>query len=100
MSPEALEHLLQLTGQKLSKRDTRFRKSKPAAECLAFTLQFLASDDGQKSLSFAFCIGNGTVTNIIKEACIVLKEFLTDKSVKPPRCERDWLEIARDFEEI
>ena len=27
-------------------------------------------------------------------------KVLTDKFVKPPRCETDWLEIARDFEKI
>ena len=37
---------------------------------------------------------------IIKETCIVLKDVLTDKFIQPPRCETDWLEIVRDFEEI
>ena len=37
---------------------------------------------------------------IIKETCIVLKGVLTDKLIQPPRCETDWLEIVRDFEEI
>ena len=66
MSPERLEHLLQLTGQKLLKRGTRFRKPIPAAERLAFTLRFLTSSDSEKSLSFAFRIGTKTVSNIIK----------------------------------
>ena len=39
------EHLFQLTGQKLSKRDTRFRKSIPAAEPMILTPRFLASGD-------------------------------------------------------
>ena len=67
---------------------------------MALTFRFLASGDSQKSLSFAFRIGTTTVSNIIKETCIVLKEVLTDKFAKPPRCETKWLEIARDFEEI
>ena len=99
ISPEKLEYLLQLTGQKLSKRDTRFRKSIPSAESLTLILRFLASGDSQKSPSFTFRIGTTTVSNIIKETCLVLKEVLTYKVVKPPRCETDWLEIASDFEE-
>ena len=95
MSPERFELLLQLTSQKLSKRDTYFKKSILAAERLTLTLRFLASGDSQKSLSFAFRIGTTTVSNIIKETCNV-----TEKFVKPSRCETDWLEIARDFEEI
>ena len=66
MSPEIFEHLLQLTGLKLSKGDTRFRKSIPVAERLTLTLRFLASSDSQKSLSFVFRIR-------IKETCIVLR---------------------------
>ena len=81
MSPERFEHLLQLTAQKISRRGTRFRKSMPAAERLAFTLRFLASVDSQKSLSFAFRIGTTTVSNIINETCIALKEVLTDRFI-------------------
>ena len=80
MSPEKFEYLLQLTGQKLSKRDSRFRKSIHAAE------RFLASGERQKSLSFAYRIGTTAVSNIIKETCIILKEVLTNKFVKRPRC--------------
>ena len=54
MSPERFEHLLQLIGPKITKEDTRFRKSIPAGECLALTLRFLASGDSQKSLSFSY----------------------------------------------
>ena len=54
-----------------------------------------------RSLSvLLFALELQTVSSIIKETCIVLKEVLTNKFVKPPRCETDWLEIARDFEEI
>ena len=98
MSPERFEHLLQLTGHKLSKKDTRFRKAIPTAERLALTLRFLASGDSQKSLSFAFRIGTTTVSNINSETCIAIKEELGTKFLRPPRRPPDWLEISRDFE--
>ena len=85
---------------KVIKTRYSFQKSIPAAERLALTLRFLASGDSQKSLSFAFRIEITTLSNIIKETCIVLNEVLTDEFVKPPRCETDLLEITRDFEEI
>ena len=100
MSPGRFEHLLQLTGHKLSKKDTRFRKAIPAAERLALTLRFLASGDSQKSLSFAFRIGTATVSNIISETCIAIKEELGTKFLRPPRFPSDWLEISRDFEDF
>ena len=76
MSPERFEHLLQLIGPKITKEDTRFRKSIPAGERLALTLRFLASGDSQKSLSFSYRMGTTTVSNIIKETCIALHEVL------------------------
>ena len=85
MSSERFEHLLQLSGQKLK----LVRKSISAAERVALTLRYLASGDSPKSLSFAFRIGTTTVSNIIKKTCIVLKDVLTDKFVKTPRCETD-----------
>ena len=97
MSPERFEHLLQLASRKLSKRDTRFRKSIPTAEHLELTLRFLASSDGQKSLSFACRIGTTTVSNIIKETYILLKEVSTEKFVKPTRCKRFLWEILKKF---
>ena len=100
MSPERFEHLLQLIGHRLSKKDTRFRKSIPASERLALTLRFLASGDSQKSLSFAFRIGTTTVSNIISETCDVIRQVLGVKFLKAPRCPSDWLEIADGFEEI
>jgi len=100
MSPERFEHLLELVGPKISKKDTRFRNAIPAAERLALTLRFLASGDNQKSLSYAFRIATTTVSRIISETCIAIKEALADKFVKPPRCEEDWLQIAREFERI
>ena len=72
----------------------------PAAERLALTLRFLASGDSQKSISFVFSIVTTTVSNIIKETCFVLKEILTDRFVKLPSCETDWLEIARYLKEF
>ena len=100
MSPERFEHLLQLTGHKLSKKDTRFRKAIPAAERLVLTLRFMASGDSQKSLSFAFRIGTTTIINIISETFIAIKEELGTKFLRLPRCPSHWLEISRDFEDF
>ena len=100
MSPERFKHLLQLVGPKISKKDTRLRNAIPAAERLALTLRFLASGDSQKSLSFAFRIGTTTVSNIISETCIAIKESLCIKFLRPPRSQTDWLEIVKDFEDF
>ena len=48
----------------------------PVAGRLALTLRFSASGDSQKSPSFVCRIGTTTVSNSIKETCIVLKGTL------------------------
>ena len=100
MSPERFEHLVQLTGQNIAKKYTNFRKSIPAAERFALTLRFLASGDSQKSRRFAFHIRTTTVSNIIKETCIAIHEVLVPTYLRPLLCPTDWMEIAKDFEEI
>ena len=89
-----------LSDQKISKRDTCFRKSIPVAELSALTPRFLAFSNRQKFPSFAFCIETRTVSNIIKETCIVLKEILSDKFVKPPHCKIDWLEMREILKKV
>ena len=100
MSPERFEHLLQLTGARLTKKDTRFRKAIPPGERLALTIRYLASGDSQVSLSFAFRVGTTTASDIISETCKVITEILKVDYLKAPSSQSDWLGIAQDFEEM
>lgn len=49
------------------------------------------------SLSYAFRIGQGTVSTIIFETCLALWKCLTNKVLCLPS-EDDWQRIAKDFE--
>lgn len=40
-----------------------------APERLALTLRFVATGESFKSLSFQFCISNGTISYIVKKVC-------------------------------
>jgi hypothetical protein len=50
MSPSEYEFLVNLIGEKISKKDTAFRKAISVQERLALTLRFLASGDSYVSL--------------------------------------------------
>ena len=99
MNPERFDHLLELVGDKIVKKDTRFRKSISAKERLAVTLKFLASGDAQQSISYSYRIGKSTVSKIIAETCEAIYQSL-DKYLCAPKDSNDWLRISKDFEEL
>jgi len=56
MSPSEFEVLINLTGEKISKKDIAFRKAISVQERLALTLRFLASGDSYVNLQHLFKI--------------------------------------------
>jgi hypothetical protein len=52
MSPSEIEFLINLIGEKISKKDTAFRKATSVQERLALTLRFLASGDSNVSQQY------------------------------------------------
>ena len=50
----------------------------PAGERLAVMLRFLASEEPQQSLSFAYRIGKSTLSRILRETCDAIFSVLKD----------------------
>ena len=76
MTPERFDHLLNLIRDKITKKDTRFRKPVSAEESLALTIRFLATGESQQSLSFSYRLGKATVSNIVSETCQAIYDSL------------------------
>jgi hypothetical protein len=78
MSPSESEFLINLIGEKISKKDTTFRKAISVQERLALTLRFLVSGDTYVSLQYLFKISKQAISCIVPEVCGSLVEKLKD----------------------
>ncbi|XP_029677097.1 protein ALP1-like [Formica exsecta] len=98
MDPIIFQESLKLVGPSIVKQYV-IRDPIPPETRLHITLRYLASGDSMASISYAYRIGNNTVSKIISETCEeiwnALKEtvFLHDNP-------ESWQEIADEFERL
>jgi hypothetical protein len=78
MSPSEFEILINLFGEKFSKKDTAFRKAISAQESFALTLRLLTSGVSYVSLQYLFKISKQAISCIVLEVCEALFEILKD----------------------
>jgi len=78
MSLSEFEFLINLIGEKISKKDTAFWKAISVQERLALTLRFLASGDSYVSLQYLFKISKQAIICIVPEVCEAVVEKLKD----------------------
>ena len=99
MSPERFEDLLTLVGPFIAKKPCRSRNPISEAERLMVTLRYLATGDSQQSHSFLFRIGKSTISNLLRATCEAIWVTLKEQYLKVPPTTRDWLRIAKEFED-
>jgi hypothetical protein len=78
MSPSEVEFIINLIGEKISKKDAPFRKAISVQERLALMLHFLSSGDSYVSLQYLFKISKQAISCIVLEVCEALVEKLKD----------------------
>jgi len=78
MSPSEFKFLINLIGEKISKKDTAYRKVISAQESLALTLCFLANGGSYVTLQYLFKISKQAISCIVPGVCEALVEKLKD----------------------
>ncbi|CAB3983650.1 Hypothetical predicted protein [Paramuricea clavata] len=76
MTPENFQKLVTILSPYITKQDTNMRESISAEE------RFLASGESFRSLSFAFRVGERTISEIVKETCQVIYHVMKDTFLK------------------
>ena len=99
MSPERLEHLLNLIGPYMKTRTCRSRAPISIKERLVLTLRYLATGDSQQSQSFNFRIGRSTVCVITREMSAVMWEALNNIYLNFPKTQEDFKKAAEEFQQ-
>ncbi|XP_046753220.1 protein ALP1-like [Diprion similis] len=98
MSRNDFNFILNSIKDKISKKDTVFRKAVSPEERLAVTLRFLATGDSFTSLQYLFKISKQLISEIIPDVCRAIIDCLKDHVKMPSTC-NEWKSIADAFNE-
>ena len=99
MSPERMEHLLQLVAPMIKKKTTKFREAISPADRLMVTLRYFASGNSQVSLSYLFLMGKKTISQIVSETSRAIHIARKDPYFTSPKSAEQWRQISLEFSE-
>ncbi|XP_069613148.1 uncharacterized protein [Ranitomeya imitator] len=99
MRREHFDLLLEQVGDVIQRQDTRMRFSIAPAEWLMVTLRFLATVESLTSLHYQFRLGISTISGIVKETCLAIREILHQEYIPQPTKDI-WLTSAELFEKL
>lgn len=84
----------------ITQKGTRVRKAIGPAERLSLSPHDLAYGDSQHSNPSGYRIGRSTASKIIRETCEALRTVLHEEYLKPPNSDKEWKEIANEFQRL
>ena len=96
--PEMFHHLLDSLRPALSK-DPRRSPILPGVK-LAVTLQHLGHGTSYTCMANFWRFPHNTISVIVREVCLALIDQFLIEYLSPPSNEEEWLQTARDFEEV
>ncbi|XP_033104337.1 uncharacterized protein LOC117106923 [Anneissia japonica] len=76
------DHLLELVGPTISKKDTNLREAIPAHHRLSVTLRFLATGESYTSLAYQHRVSEQSLSRLIPEVCEAIYNSLKDEYMK------------------
>ncbi|XP_040358012.2 protein ANTAGONIST OF LIKE HETEROCHROMATIN PROTEIN 1 [Ixodes scapularis] len=99
MPPRTFDTLLELLADRISKKNTRYRKAIDPSARLAMTLRFLAAGHSLRTLSYDFLVGRSTACSVVSDVCAALWDILRPLYLICPQTADEWLRVAAEFEE-
>ncbi|XP_036320822.1 uncharacterized protein LOC118735273 isoform X2 [Rhagoletis pomonella] len=100
MSIDQFNEVHSLVDTKIKKSDTRMRCAITTRVRLAITLRYLATGDSFRSLEFLSHISRKTISKFLPEVLEALTEALQEEYLKTPTTEKEWLDVANNFESL
>ncbi|KAJ8967678.1 hypothetical protein NQ317_009226 [Molorchus minor] len=82
MNAVQVQHIIELVGPKIVKKNTKMREAISVYERVMVTLRFLATGDSYSSLQYLFRIPVCTIGRIVKEVAPAIYDALKDKYMK------------------
>lgn len=99
MNPTKFEELLSYVAPEIIKSSVKREPISPS-ERLCATLRYLVTGDAQSTISASYRISKTSISRIIKETTDAIWNVLLLKGfLKVPCDEKEWMEIAAQFEE-
>ncbi|CAH1997306.1 unnamed protein product [Acanthoscelides obtectus] len=99
MDEDSFKFIASKISPLISKQNTHLRNCISVEERLMVTLRFLATGESYRSLQYSSRIPQCTLSGIIPETCEAIYQALKGDFLKVPRTEKEWLDIAKDFED-
>ena len=99
VEPAMFNELLNRLGERITKKDTWYRKALDPGLKLAITLCFLATGDSYHTLMYGFRVSHSTISLIVREVCEAINEEFAAEVVQCPTTPNEWKVVADQFGE-
>ena len=99
VEPAMFNELLNRLGERITKKDTWYRKALDPGLKLAITLCFLATGDSYHTLMYGFRVSHSTISLIVREVCEAINEEFAAEVVQCPTTPHEWKVVADQFGE-
>ena len=93
VEPAMFHELVRRLSDRISKKDTWYRKALEPALKIAITLRFLATGNSLKTLMYGFRVAYNTISIVTNEVCEAIIEEYAEEVISCPTAAAEWKTI-------
>ncbi|XP_066585172.1 putative nuclease HARBI1 [Prorops nasuta] len=94
---DLFDHLLQLIGPFIQRKNTIMRDCVSPKERLSITLRFLTTGESYRSLEYSTRFSLSTISLIVPETCSIIYLVLRKKYLNTPNTNEEWADVANRY---